>query len=56
VIADNPKAAEDFNAGKEQAMTFLTGQLMRLTRGRADPATARRLFADELRGTAESAD
>jgi aspartyl-tRNA(Asn)/glutamyl-tRNA(Gln) amidotransferase subunit B len=48
VIADNPKAVADFHAGKEQAMTFLTGQLMRLTRGRADPATARRLFTAEL--------
>jgi Asp-tRNA(Asn)/Glu-tRNA(Gln) amidotransferase B subunit len=29
-------------------MTFLTGQLMRVTRGRADPATARRLLMEEL--------
>jgi len=48
VIADNPKAATDYRAGKEQSMTFLTGQLMRLTRGRADPATARRLLSEEL--------
>jgi aspartyl-tRNA(Asn)/glutamyl-tRNA(Gln) amidotransferase subunit B len=48
VIAENPKAAADFRAGREQAMTFLTGQMMRLTRGRADPATARRLLTEEL--------
>jgi len=48
VIADNPKAAADFRAGKEQSMTFLTGQLMRLTRGRADPSTARQLLTEEL--------
>ena len=48
VIADNPKAAADYKAGKEQSITFLTGQLMRLTRGRADPATARSLLVEEL--------
>jgi len=48
VIAENPKATADFRAGKEQSITFLTGQLMRLTRGRADPATARRLLMEEL--------
>ncbi len=48
VVAENPKATADFRAGKEQSITFLTGQLMRLTRGRADPATARRLLTEEL--------
>jgi aspartyl-tRNA(Asn)/glutamyl-tRNA(Gln) amidotransferase subunit B len=51
VIAENPKATADFRAGKEQSMTFLTGQLMRLTRGRADPATARRMLTEELQKT-----
>jgi len=48
VIGDNPKAVADYRAGKEQSITFLTGQLMRLTRGRADPATARRLLVEEI--------
>jgi len=52
VIADNPRAAADYRAGKEQSLTFLTGQLMRLTRGRADPTTARRLLTDELQRAA----
>jgi len=29
-------------------LTFLTGQLMRLTRGRANPATSRDLLVREL--------
>ncbi|MBN1152996.1 MAG: Asp-tRNA(Asn)/Glu-tRNA(Gln) amidotransferase subunit GatB [Dehalococcoidia bacterium] len=48
VIGENPKAVADFRAGKEQSLTFLTGQLMRLTRGRADPATSRRLLTEQL--------
>ncbi len=48
VISDNPKAVADYRAGKEQSLTFLTGQLMRLTRGRANPATSRDLLVREL--------
>ncbi len=49
VIADNPKAAADFRAGKPQSLTFLTGQVMRLTRGRANPALTRELLERDLR-------
>lgn len=52
VVADNPKAVADYRGGKEQSLTFLTGQLMRLTRGRADPATSRALLLQQLRGEA----
>ncbi len=48
VIADNPKAVDDFRQGKSQAITFLTGQLMRLTRGRANTAVTRELLEQEL--------
>ncbi len=48
VIAENPKAAADFRAGKPQSITFLTGQVMRLTRGRANPAVTRQLLEREL--------
>jgi len=40
VIADNPQAAADFNAGKEAAMKFLVGQFMKASRGRANPQMA----------------
>ncbi|HUT73332.1 MAG TPA: Asp-tRNA(Asn)/Glu-tRNA(Gln) amidotransferase subunit GatB [Armatimonadota bacterium] len=36
VIADNPAAAGDLRGGKEQALKFLVGQVMKATRGRAD--------------------
>ena len=36
-IAENPEAVEDFNQGKKASMNFLVGQVMRITKGKADP-------------------
>ena len=38
VIDENPKALEDYKAGKKQAMGFLTGQIMRASKGKANPS------------------
>ena len=40
VIAANPKAVEDYRGGKQAAMGFFVGQLMREMKGRADANTA----------------
>jgi aspartyl-tRNA(Asn)/glutamyl-tRNA(Gln) amidotransferase subunit B len=45
VVSANPKAVADFRGGKEGALKFLVGQLMREARGRADATSA----ADVLR-------
>jgi aspartyl/glutamyl-tRNA(Asn/Gln) amidotransferase subunit B (EC 6.3.5.-) len=37
VIAENPAAVQDYKNGKKGALNFLVGQLMKKTRGRADP-------------------
>ena len=37
VIKENPKSVNDFNEGKEKALNFLVGQVMRYTKGRAKP-------------------
>ncbi len=37
VISDNEKAVEDYKKGKENALKFLTGQVMAATKGRAEP-------------------
>lgn len=37
VIRESPKAVQDYEGGKETALTFLVGQVMRETRGRARP-------------------
>ncbi len=39
VISKNEKAAEDYKKGKENALQFLTGQVMAATKGRAKPET-----------------
>ena len=50
VIADNTKAVSDFRSGKQPALTFLIGQVMRITKGRANPETVRELILTELGG------
>jgi aspartyl-tRNA(Asn)/glutamyl-tRNA(Gln) amidotransferase subunit B len=37
-IDENPEAVEDYNQGKKASMNFLVGQVMRITRGKADPS------------------
>ncbi|MFA5331605.1 MAG: Asp-tRNA(Asn)/Glu-tRNA(Gln) amidotransferase subunit GatB [Methanoregula sp.] len=48
VIAENPKAIEDYRAGKKGAMNFLVGQVMKKTRGRFDPGELNTLLAKTL--------
>ncbi|MCE7927889.1 MAG: Asp-tRNA(Asn)/Glu-tRNA(Gln) amidotransferase subunit GatB [Dehalococcoidia bacterium] len=48
VLATNEKAVADYRAGKEAAVKFLVGQVMRETRGRANPQTVQDLIAREL--------
>ena len=49
VIENNPKPAEDFKSGKENAIQFLVGQVMRETRGKANPKVAEKLLRKELK-------
>ncbi|HLG43127.1 MAG TPA: Asp-tRNA(Asn)/Glu-tRNA(Gln) amidotransferase subunit GatB [Planctomycetota bacterium] len=49
VIAANPKAVADYKGGKETTEKFLIGQVMRLTRGRADVSVVTELFRKRLR-------
>jgi aspartyl-tRNA(Asn)/glutamyl-tRNA(Gln) amidotransferase subunit B len=42
-IAANPKAVADYLSGKETAARFLMGQVMRITKGQAQPELARQL-------------
>lgn len=37
VIKENSRSIEDFNKGKEKALNYLVGQVMRYTKGRAKP-------------------
>jgi aspartyl-tRNA(Asn)/glutamyl-tRNA(Gln) amidotransferase subunit B len=47
-LAANPAAVADVRAGKTQALGFLTGQVMKETRGQADAAAVRRMLEQRL--------
>ncbi len=47
-IAANPKAVADYLDGKENAARFLMGQVMRITKGQAQPELALRLVQEGL--------
>ena len=48
VIAENAKSAQDFRAGKQQALGFLVGQVMKLSKGRANPERVNALLREKL--------
>ncbi len=48
VIAENPGPVGDVRAGKDKAVAFLVGQVMRKTRGRANPEMVNRLLRDRI--------
>jgi len=47
-IVANPQAVADFKAGKVQAVKFLVGQVMKITRGRANPAVVNEVLQKKL--------
>jgi aspartyl-tRNA(Asn)/glutamyl-tRNA(Gln) amidotransferase subunit B len=51
VIEANPKAVADVRNGKQEALKFLMGQVMRETRGRANPETVQQLLRETLEVT-----
>jgi aspartyl-tRNA(Asn)/glutamyl-tRNA(Gln) amidotransferase subunit B len=48
VIQDNPDAVAQFKGGKETTIRFLIGQVMRSTRGKANPQLAEQLLREQL--------
>jgi aspartyl-tRNA(Asn)/glutamyl-tRNA(Gln) amidotransferase subunit B len=48
VIAANPQSVADFKAGKEKAIGFLVGQIMKQTKGRANPDMVNTLLRERL--------
>ncbi len=49
VIQSNAQPVADYKAGKEQALKFLVGQVMKLTKGRANPRLVNDLLEKKLR-------
>jgi aspartyl-tRNA(Asn)/glutamyl-tRNA(Gln) amidotransferase subunit B len=50
VIAANPKPAADFKAGNVASLNFLKGQVMKLSRGKANPKLAGEILEKKLKG------
>jgi aspartyl-tRNA(Asn)/glutamyl-tRNA(Gln) amidotransferase subunit B len=50
VMANNTGAVADYASGKQQALTFILGQVMKATRGRANPGVVREIIIQELGG------
>ncbi|MFQ5963122.1 MAG: Asp-tRNA(Asn)/Glu-tRNA(Gln) amidotransferase subunit GatB [Candidatus Scalinduaceae bacterium] len=48
VIEENPKAAEDYSQGKKGALTFLIGQTMKITKGKANPKILTEILKERL--------
>ena len=47
-IKNNPSAIEDYKNGKENAVNFLVGQVMRLTKGKANAGQTNQLIREKL--------
>ncbi len=48
VLDANPQAIEDFKNGKQRAVGFLVGQVMKQSKGQANPSMASKLINEEL--------
>ncbi|MCH3991002.1 MAG: Asp-tRNA(Asn)/Glu-tRNA(Gln) amidotransferase subunit GatB [Lactobacillus sp.] len=48
VVDDNPQSVEDFKNGKDRAIGYLVGQIMKQTRGKANPKLVNKLLNEEL--------
>ena len=48
IIADHAQSVEDYRGGKQAALQFLIGQVMRISKGKANPAMVRDLFLQRL--------
>ncbi|MBI5206952.1 MAG: Asp-tRNA(Asn)/Glu-tRNA(Gln) amidotransferase subunit GatB [Candidatus Firestonebacteria bacterium] len=48
-VENNPKSVEDYKNGKEKAIGFLVGQVMKETKGKANPAMVNKLLQEALK-------
>ena len=48
VVENNPKSVEDYHNGKDKAIGFLVGQIMKETKGKANPKIVNEILIQEL--------
>ncbi len=49
VLDANPQSIEDFKKGKDRAVGFLVGQVMKASKGQANPAMTNQMIQEELK-------
>ncbi len=49
VIANNPAQVEQYKAGKEQLLGFFVGQVMKVSKGQANPGQVNQILRDKLK-------
>ena len=48
VVDNNPQSVADYKAGKDKAIGFLVGQVMKETKGKANPGLVNKLIIEKL--------
>ncbi|NLB89546.1 MAG: Asp-tRNA(Asn)/Glu-tRNA(Gln) amidotransferase GatCAB subunit B, partial [Syntrophomonadaceae bacterium] len=48
IVSNNPKVVEDYKQGKEKALGFFVGQVMKATKGQANPSVVNKLLRERL--------
>lgn len=48
VLKDNPESIKDYKEGKDRAVKYLMGQIMKASRGQANPALVNKILLSEL--------
>jgi aspartyl-tRNA(Asn)/glutamyl-tRNA(Gln) amidotransferase subunit B len=48
LIAENPKVVSDYKAGKEMALMFFVGQIMKATKGSSNPQVIKKVLVEML--------
>ena len=50
IVREQERSVQDFRAGKDAALQFLVGQVMRISKGKANPQIARELLVKTIQG------
>jgi len=48
ILADNPKAVDDIKSGEDKVIGFLVGQVMKASKGSANPGLAQKIIRDQI--------
>lgn len=48
VLNENPQSIADFKDGKDRAIGFLVGQIMKKSRGQANPQMVNKILLEEI--------